>query len=109
MHLDGLLNFLDRVLAVVWPRRTPYKVVQTLKNRGFRIIEVEEEHEAQHCLPMNFVALAPGEILMPAGGDSLRAKYEEAGVVCHTVEIRELIKAGGGIHCMTGFLKRESL
>ena len=23
MHLDGLLNFLDRDLAVVWPRRTP--------------------------------------------------------------------------------------
>jgi arginine deiminase len=58
---------------------------------------------------MNFVALAPGEILMPSGGDNLRTKYEQAGITCHTVEIRELIKAGGGIHCMTGFLKRERL
>jgi N-dimethylarginine dimethylaminohydrolase len=109
MHLDGLLNFPDRDLAVVWPRRTPYKIVQTLKKRGFRLIEVEDEVEAQHSLPMNFVALAPGEILMPAGGDRLRARYEEAGVTCHTVEIRELIKAGGGIHCMTGLLKRDRL
>ncbi|HKG25083.1 MAG TPA: arginine deiminase family protein [Thermomicrobiales bacterium] len=109
MHLDGLLNFLDRDLAVVWPRRTPYKIVQTLKKRGFRFIEVEDEQEAQHCLPMNFVALAPGEILLPTGGDNLRGKYEEAGVVCHPVDIRELIKAGGGIHCMTGFLKRDLL
>lgn len=109
MHLDGLLNFPDRDLAVIWPRRTPYAIVQTLKRRGFRFIEVQDEDEAQRCLPMNFVALAPGEILMPAGGDHLRRAYEDAGVVCHTVEIRELIKAGGGIHCMTGFLKRDDL
>jgi N-dimethylarginine dimethylaminohydrolase len=107
MHLDGLLNFLDRDLAVIWPRRTPYKIVQTLKKRGFRFIEVVDEAEAQGCLPMNFVALAPGVILMPEGGDSMRAIYEAASVTCHTVEIRELIKAGGGIHCMTGFLKRD--
>jgi N-dimethylarginine dimethylaminohydrolase len=46
-------------------------------------------------------------ILMPAGGHSMRQRYEDAGVVCHTVEIDECIKAGGGIHCMTGFLKRD--
>src|SRR5215218_900263 len=107
MHLDGLLNFLDRELAVIWPRRTPYKIVQTLKRRGFRFIEVDDELEAQTCLPLNFVALAPGVALMPEGGDEMRAKYEAAGVTCHTIEIRELIKAGGGIHCMNGFLKRE--
>jgi N-dimethylarginine dimethylaminohydrolase len=109
MHLDGLLNFPDRDLAVVWPRRTPYKIVQVLKNRGFRIIEVPDEVEAQNCLPMNFVALAPGKILMPAGGEKMRRLYEEAGVEVHTVDVSELIKAGGGIHCMTGFLKRDDL
>lgn len=34
MHLDGLLGLLDRDLAVVWPRRTPYAVVRTLRERG---------------------------------------------------------------------------
>ncbi len=58
---------------------------------------------------MNFVALAPGEILMPTGGDRMREVYERAGVRCHTVDVSELIKAGGGIHCMTGFLRREPL
>jgi N-dimethylarginine dimethylaminohydrolase len=109
MHLDGLLNFADCDCAVVWTRRTPFKIVDTLKRRGFRILEVADEVEAQQCLPMNFVALAPGKILMPAGGTVMQAVYERAGIECHTVEIGELIKAGGGIHCMTGFLKRDQL
>ncbi|MBX3069565.1 MAG: hypothetical protein KF883_03555 [Thermomicrobiales bacterium] len=108
MHLDGLLNILDRDLAVIWPRRTPFQIVDTLRRRGFRFVEIPDEAEAQACLPMNFVALEPGRILMPAGGDSARERYEAAGVECHTIEIRELIKAGGGIHCMTGFLKRDA-
>jgi arginine deiminase len=44
---------------------------------------------------------------MPAGGDQMRRLYEAAGITCHTVEVGELIKAGGGIHCMSAFLKRD--
>ena len=109
MHLDGLLAIIDRDLAVIWPRRTPFKTVNILRKRGFRFIEVEDEQEAQHCLPMNFVALGPGEILMPAGGSNMADKYEAAGARCHVVDISECIKAGGGIHCMTGFLKRDAV
>lgn len=107
MHLDGVLNVLDRDLAVVWPRRTPFEVVRALRIRGFRLIEVADEREAQACLPMNFVAIAPGKIVMPAGGERLRRAYETAGVECHQVEIGELIKGGGGVHCLTAFLRRE--
>jgi len=107
MHLDGLLNILDRDLAVVWPRRTPFPVVRTLLSRGFRIIEVRDEREAHEALPMNFVAVAPGKVIMPTGGDELQSLYEDAGVECVTVQVDELIKGGGGIHCMTGFLRRD--
>lgn len=107
MHLDGLLNILDRDLAVVWPRRTPFPVVKTLRERGFRLIEVTDEDEAHHKLPTNFVALEPGKVLMPTGSETMKAQYIDAGVECVEVDISELIKAGGGIHCMTGFLKRD--
>lgn len=109
MHLDGLFNILDRDLAVVWPRRTPFPVVRALRERGFRIIEVVDEREGQECLPMNFVALEPGTILMPSGAERMLSAYREAGVNCIEVEVGELIKGGGGIHCMTGFLRREDL
>ncbi len=107
MHLDGLLNSPDRDVAAVWPRRTPLKIVQTLRERGFRILELPDDTEAQNCLPLNFVALEPGTILMPTGGTHMQRIYEEAGITCKMVDISELIKGGGGIHCMTGFLKRD--
>ncbi len=109
MHLDGCLSILDRDLAVVWPHRTPVAVVQALRARGFRLIDVADADEANAELPLNGVALSPGKILMPAGGSRHRALLEDAGVECIPVEIGELIKAGGGIHCMTAFLKRDSL
>ncbi|CAN5653709.1 dimethylarginine dimethylaminohydrolase family protein [soil metagenome] len=107
MHLDGLLNIVDKDLAVVWPRRTPYVIVKTLRERGFRILDIVDEDEAQHKLPLNFVALQPGKVLMPTGATKMRSVFEEHGVQCVEVDISELIKAGGGIHCMTGFSKRD--
>jgi N-dimethylarginine dimethylaminohydrolase len=83
--------------------------VDELHRRGFRTLAVPDEDEAQAWLPMNGVAIAPGEILMPAGGSRMQALYEASGVTCHPVEIGELIKAGGGIHCMTGLLRRDPL
>jgi N-dimethylarginine dimethylaminohydrolase len=109
MHLDGMLNFADRDLAIVWPRQTPFPIVRTLQERGFRILEVVDAAAAHEQLPLNFVALEPGKILMPTGGDQMRERYEQAGVECVQVDISELIKAGGGIHCMTGFLKRDRI
>jgi len=81
MYLECLVHFPDKDLAEIWPQRTPFKVVALLKKRGCRIIEIIDEHEAQLFLLMNFVALRPGEILMPANG----------------------------IHCMTGLLKRDAV
>lgn len=107
MHLDCLLNFLDRDLAVIWPHRTPYVIWETLHNHGFRFIEVEDDKDAEDCQSMNFVALEPGKILMPKGGKRLKERYEEANVTCIEVDISELVKGDGGIHCMTAFLRRD--
>lgn len=107
LHLDCLLNFLDRDLAVIWPHRTPYVVWRTLRDHGFRFIEIEDEESADTYQSLNFVALEPGKILMPAGDRYLRARYEEAGVTCIEVNLSELLKGGGGIHCMTAFLRRN--
>lgn len=109
MHLDSLINFPDRDLAVVWPRRTPLKIVQTLRKRGFRILDVPDEPETYNTYPLNFVTVEPGKIVMPAGNERMIAAYEAAGVEVIPVNVSELMKAGGAMHCLTGFLKRDEL
>jgi arginine deiminase len=107
MHLDGILNFAAPDLAVVWPRRTPMNVARALQERGVRLVHLLDEPATHDCLPGNFVAVAPNRILMPTGSPRQKAIYEEAGITCIEIDVSELIKAGGGIHCMTAFLKRE--
>ncbi len=108
MHLDGMLNFAAPDLAVVWPRRTPMNVVRTLRERGVGVVHLLDEPATHDNLPGNFVALAPYRILMPTGAPRQKAIFEDTGITCIEIEVSELIKAGGGIHCMTAFLKRDA-
>jgi N-dimethylarginine dimethylaminohydrolase len=50
--------------------------------------------------------LGPRHVLMPAGCPLTRAAYEAAGISCQEVEIGELLKAAGGMGCLTGILSR---
>lgn len=106
MHLMGKLRFLDRDLAAAWPYRTPFTAVEALRERGFTVIFLPDESEAQNQSAFNFVTLGPLEILMAAGNPITHSFLESHGVTCRTVDISELRKAAGGIGCMTGVLER---
>lgn len=107
MHLDGCLALLDRDLAAVWPGRTPTAATAALRARGFRIVEIDDPDDAFEAMPLNGVCLRPGVYLMPGGSRTMRAAYEAAGVEVVPIDVSELIKAGGGVHCLTAPLKRE--
>jgi len=107
MHLMGQLRFADRDLAVVWPGRVPYAAVEALRAHGYTLLFLPDEEEAVHGMAFNFVTLGPRRILMAAGNPTTQAFFEDAGITCQTVEVDELVKAAGGIGCLTGILERE--
>jgi len=107
MHLMGTFRILDRDLAVAWPGRVPYAAVQALRARGLRLLFCPDEDETIHGMALNVVVLGPRRILMPAGCPVTQAFYEHAGIDCLTIEVDELLKAAGGIGCLTGILQRE--
>jgi arginine deiminase len=107
MHLMGQLRFADRDLAVAWPGRVPYAAVEALRADGYTVLFLPDEGEAVHGMALNFVTLGPRRILMPAANAVTQAFYEEAGIACQTVGVDELLKAAGGIGCLTGILQRE--
>ncbi|MDI7274957.1 MAG: arginine deiminase family protein [Anaerolineae bacterium] len=107
-HLDGFMNFVTRDTAIVFPVQVPYTVVDALRRHGYRIIEVESIHEIRYGCGLNFVALEPGRLVVPACGNvEILGKLRAAGVECLEVEVDEIIKGGGSVHCMTAFLKRD--
>ena len=108
MHLMGQLRFADRDLAIAWPGRVPHAAVEALRARGYTVLFLPDEGEAVRGMALNFVTLGPRWILMAAGNPITQAFYEDAGITCQTVEVDELIKAAGGIGCLTGVLERES-
>jgi arginine deiminase len=107
MHLMGQLRFADSDLAIAWPGRVPHAAVEALRARGCSVLFLPDEDEAKYGMTLNFVTVAPRQILMPAGNPATQALYEQAGITCHTVQVDELVKAAGGIGCLTGILHRE--
>jgi N-dimethylarginine dimethylaminohydrolase len=107
MHLMGQLRFADRDLAIAWPGRVPYAAVEALRARGCTVYFLPDEEEAKRGMALNFVTLGPRQILMAAGNPVTQAFYQQAGITCRVVEIGELVKAAGGIGCLTGILERK--
>jgi len=107
MHLMGQLHLVDRDLAIAWPGCVPYAAVEALRERGYTVLFLPDEREAKQGMALNFVTLGPRRILMAAGNPITQAFYEAADITCQSVEVDELLKAAGGIGCLTSVLERE--
>lgn len=106
-HLDGFINIPGPGKAVCFPWQTPYVVVDALKQRGFEILEVSNVRELRTSMAINFVALAPDVIVMAEGAPETTAMYRRAGLEVILVEVDELMKGWGSVHCLTTFLRRD--
>jgi N-dimethylarginine dimethylaminohydrolase len=100
LHLLSLISTVDHDLAVVYSPLLAVPFWKTLRDRGFRLIEVpEEEFPTQGS---NVLALAPRKCLMLEGNPVTRRRLEEAGCEVLTYRGREIsLKAEGGPTCLT--------
>jgi N-dimethylarginine dimethylaminohydrolase len=107
-HIDSIISFVDKKTAVFDPAHLPWDVWTALKNRDFRLFEAPSPHETLD-LALNFVTLAPGKILMAAGYPETKKFLENHSIQVIEVEIAELRKGWGSLHCMTGILRRNPI
>lgn len=108
-HLDCMFGMASQDVALVFPWLTPYVVAEKLMAKGFKVVEVQNPREARHGYSVNFVALEPGLVVMPAGNPETREELERAGVRCIEVEMDEILKGMGAVHCCTAILHREDI
>lgn len=108
-HIDGGLSIVDRRKAIVRPYHCPYGAIEQLRRLGYELIEVPDEAEAQRRMAINIVPVAPGVVVLPAGNPNTERALNAHGIECHPVEVSELMKGCGAVHCMTGVIHREAI
>lgn len=105
-HIDGNLNFASHDVAMIHASQVPYDVCDALKKKGVKLLECPSQTEAKEGFAINFVALKPGKIVMPAGNPRSQELLEKNGIEVIPIEFDEVMKGFGAIHCCTAFLKR---
>ena len=108
-HLDGVLSIIDKRKAVVYPTRFSYTAYIALKNLGYTVIDLPDPYEAETLMAINMVAIEPGLVLIPAGCTTTINCLKQHKIDVIPVDVSELMKGGGAIHCMTGVIYREPI
>jgi len=106
IHIDGLMNAASEDIVMIHASQVPYDVVNALKKKGYKILEAPSQTEVREGFGCNFVALRPGLVVMPDGNPRCQELLEKNGVKIITVDLSEIMKGKGALHCITAFLKR---
>ena len=86
--------------------QVPYDVCDALKKKGVKLLEAPSQTEAKKTLGVNFVAIKPGLVVQPAGNPRCKEELEKNGIEVISVDLSEVLKGMGAVHCATVFLKR---
>jgi N-dimethylarginine dimethylaminohydrolase len=104
IHIDGHLGMVDVDKALVDPPGLPHWFLDRLKELGIEPI---------YCHPderwaINSLCVRPGRIVMAEGFPYTVERLTRRGIEVLTIPYDEIHKNGGGIHCSTMELLRDS-
>ncbi len=104
IHLDEAFMPLDRDKILCSTYILPYWFLKMMRDRGYQIVECDRDDP---MLSNNCIAIAPGKILFPSVAVKTMRNLERAGLDVIPVDVSEINKLGGGIHCATLPLLRD--
>lgn len=106
IHLDEAFIPVDRDKLLVSTFILPDWFLERCRDHGYTLIETSAEDP---LLTNNCLTLEPGKVLFNAKGLHTMENLKAAGITVIPVDISEINRIGGGIHCATLPLKRDSL
>ncbi len=107
IHIDGWLLMVDVDLALIDPRGLAQTFLDDVMGLGIRTIEITPDDNAW---VVNGLAVRPGRVIMPEGlSDDTRKELDRHGVEIITLPYDKVQLNGGGIHCSTCPLIRDSV
>ncbi len=106
LHLLSLISLIDEDLALVYPELAPISLLERLKARNIKIIEVPgREFNTQGC---NVLTLKPRKCLMVEGNHKTRRALEKEDVEVIEFQGQEIcLNRTGGPSCLVCSILRE--
>jgi len=105
VHIDLMVVPIAPKLTAVCLACTEPGIVEWLKSKGHEIIDVPFQDTM--ALGCNFMSLGGGRVIAPTSSKTLIAQLKARGFEVAAVNMSEISKTGGGIHCMAQALRRE--
>jgi len=105
LHLDVQMGMIAENLAVVCVEAVEPELVQWLKDKGIRIIEISYGDTMD--MGTNIVALGDERVLIPAAGKKLIEACRAEGLEVFDPDVSMIAQGGGSVHCMCQALRRD--
>nr|WP_276933897.1 arginine deiminase family protein [Globicatella sulfidifaciens] len=104
LHLDMIFNIVAPHICIAATDELPYQFLEMLKRRNYKIIHVPSELVFKHGC--NVQALGNGKVLGIENNKSVNEAMEAEGLEVIKLPLEQILKAGGGPHCMTYPVRR---
>lgn len=105
VHIDLMVVPIAAKLTAVCRSCTEPGVVAWLEAKGHEIVDVPFEDTIN--LGCNFMSLGRDRAIVPKSSQVLAQRLRAHGIEIAAVDMSEISKTGGGIHCMAQALRRE--
>jgi len=105
LHLDMIFNIVGEKTAVTYYDGLPQEFKNYLDEAGYDLIKIEEAGVFKHFC--NLQALGNKRIISLSANTEVNAQLRERGFTVFELHSTEILKTGGGPHCMTFPLERH--
>jgi N-dimethylarginine dimethylaminohydrolase len=105
LHLDMCFNIVGEKIAVICSEALPKFFVRMLVKRGFTLIDVPQEGVFKHHC--NLQNIGNNRVISFKTNTIVNNKMKALGLEVLELDLVEILKGGGGPHCMTFPLERE--
>ncbi|MFL0196660.1 dimethylarginine dimethylaminohydrolase family protein [Clostridium sp. WILCCON 0269] len=99
LHLDMCFNIVEEKLAVICREALPDSFIKILEEKKFSLIDISQEDVFKHY--GNLQSLGNGRVMSLKSNKKVNEKLKSYGINVIGLDISEILKSGGGPHCMT--------
>lgn len=104
LHLDMCFNIVGDKIAVVCKAALPHFFLRMLHKRGFTLIDVPQEGVFRHYC--NLQNIGNNKVISFKNNSAVNEQMRALGLEVIALDLEEILKGGGGPHCMTMPIER---